>query len=97
MERYSESMKELHAIVCGRVQFVMFRDFVQRRAHRLGLVGFVQNLSDGTVKVVAQGKEPALEKLITALKQGSLLSRVDLVDVSWHEPTQNVKGFRIVY
>ena len=43
--------------VYGRVQLVMYRDFTQRKAKKLGLTGYVINQKDKTVKVVAEGKE----------------------------------------
>jgi len=38
-------IKQLRAQVRGRVQMVMYRDFVQRKASRLGLVGWARNES----------------------------------------------------
>jgi acylphosphatase len=67
-------------IVRGRVQGVGFRWFVWREAERLGLGGLARNLRDGTVEVVSQGPEPALEALERALRQGPSGSRVDAVD-----------------
>lgn len=94
---YRTNMKELHAIVSGRVQLVMFRDFTQRRARRLKIVGTVQNLPDGTVEVVAQGTQEALDKLLDALSGGPLLSRVDKVVSHWRSPSQQFNDFRILY
>ena len=51
--------ERLEAIVSGRVQMVMYRDFTARFARRLGLVGEVKNLSDGTVRVIAEGSRRA--------------------------------------
>ncbi len=45
--------------VSGRVQGVWFRGFTREQALRLGLVGFARNLPDGSVEVVAQGREDA--------------------------------------
>ena len=90
-------MKELRAIIHGRVQLVMFRDFTKRRARALGLVGVVRNLEGGTVEVVAQGEKHALEQLVEALHRGPLLSRVDAVDTVWCEPVQKYTGFIIAY
>lgn len=90
-------MTELHAIIHGRVQLVMFRDFVQRRGTKLKVVGTVQNLSDGTVEVVAQGEGAALEKLLQALRKGPILARVDRVESEWRAPTERFLDFRIVY
>ena len=90
-------MTELHALVFGRVQLVMFRDFAQRTARRLGIKGFVLNRADGTVEVVAQGDMPALEKLLEALHRGSFLSRVESVESEWRVPEKKYEDFKIVY
>jgi len=75
----------------------MFRDFAQRKARVLKLFGTVQNLSDGTVRVVAQGEESVLKKYIDYLKQGSILSRVDGIDVVWTESSSIFTDFQILY
>lgn len=90
-------IKEFHANVSGRVQMVMYRDFAQRKARGLGIVGIVKNLPDKTVEVRAQGEEERLEKYIQKLKRGSLLSRVENVEVMWMEPSAEYEGFKIVY
>lgn len=89
-------MEEFHAIVSGRVQMVMFRDFTTRKARKVGVKGFVQNLADGTVEVVAQGEKAALERLITYLHKGSILSRVENVVVEWRIPQKNFDSFTLV-
>lgn len=90
-------MTELHAIIRGRVQLVMFRDFTQRTARRLGLTGFVFNRPDGAVEVVAQGDKNTLEKLLGTLHRGSLLSRVDSVEHQWRDLMKPFDDFKIVY
>lgn len=90
-------MKEIECIVTGRVQLVLFRDFTQRKAWGLGLSGFVKNLPDGSVRVVAQGEEEALKRFIKELKKGSLLSRVDNVSVLLRDSTNQYEGFTILY
>ena len=89
--------KEFRAIVSGRVQMVMYRDFAQRKASRLRLSGTVRNLKDGTVEVVAQGEEKDLEAYIKKLNRGSILSSVSGVAVEWREPSATYEGFKIVY
>lgn len=89
--------KEIHCRVHGKVQMVMFRDFVARKARSLGIVGTVDNLPDFSVEVIAQGEEDALEKLIEHLHKGPFLARVLRVDVAWREPTDDFKGFKIVF
>jgi len=91
------NMEEIYAIVSGRVQLVMYRDFAQRKAARLGIKGTVRNLPNGTVEVIAQGSREALEKYIKRLHQGSILSRVDAVEVVWRQPSANFTSFDIVF
>jgi len=88
---------ELRAVVSGRVQLVMYRDFTCRAAKRFGLVGTVRNLRDGTVEVVAQGDAKKLEHFVSTLKRGSPLSRVDGVEVEWRTPSRDFKIFSIVF
>lgn len=64
----------------GRVQGVGFRWFVWREAERLGLGGFARNLPDGTVEVVSQGPDEALDRLEQALRRGPSGARVDALD-----------------
>ncbi|MDB5195179.1 MAG: acyP [Parcubacteria group bacterium] len=89
--------ERLFAIVSGRVQMVMFRDFVQRKASGLRLVGEVRNLKDGTVEVIVEGERAKLEKLLGKLHEGPLLARVEHVSVSWLPATGEFSNFRIAY
>lgn len=89
--------KRLECTVYGRVQMVMFRDFVTRKARARSLVGTVKNNSDGTVSVVAQGEEGKLRELLERLHHGSLLARVDRVEEKWSEPLGKFKSFDILY
>jgi acylphosphatase len=67
-------------LIRGHVQGVGFRWFVMREAQRLGLGGFARNLGDGSVEVVSQGPEPALDALEQHLKRGPSHARVDAVE-----------------
>jgi len=89
--------KQLKAIVTGRVQMVMYRDFAQRKARRLGLVGTVQNLKDGSVEVVVEGEETILDEYIKYLNKGSILSKVRNVRIVMTDATGNFSDFLIPY
>lgn len=92
-----DMQKRLESVVSGRVQMVMFRDFVMRNARTLGLVGTVRNNPDGTVSVTAEGEESKLGDLLVFIRKGSVLSRVDLVTEKWSEPLGGYKNFDILY
>jgi acylphosphatase len=66
-------------LVLGKVQGVYFRHSTRAQAERLGLRGFVRNLTDGSVEVLAQGTASSLEDLQLWLQRGPDLARVDLV------------------
>ncbi|HAT68783.1 MAG: hypothetical protein A2481_00855 [Candidatus Yonathbacteria bacterium RIFOXYC2_FULL_47_9] len=89
--------KRLECQIFGRVQLVMFRDFVQRKARARGLVGTVQNNPDGSVLVVAQGEEVKLQELLGLVQRGPILAHVERVDETWREPLGEFRSFDILY
>lgn len=72
-------MARVHLEVTGRVQGVGFRWFVRERARRLGLAGWVRNQEDGSVEIVAEGDDAAIDMLGTALRAGPPGSSVENV------------------
>jgi len=66
-------------LVSGRVQGVFYRASTVTMARQLQLRGFVRNLSDGRVELVACGEESALIKLYEWLWQGPSRAEVDKV------------------
>jgi len=70
----------LHATVSGKVQGVYFRAWVFDQAKSLGLTGWVRNLREGQVEILAQGDAEALTSLKERLPQGSSLSGVESVE-----------------
>ena len=92
-----DKIKQIECLITGRVQLVMFRDFAQRKARKLGIVGMVENLPDGSVKVAAQGREENLLKFISYLKKGPILAKVENVLVKWTEAEESFKGFKIIF
>ncbi len=80
-------------LVSGRVQRVGYRDWTVRNARELGLTGWVRNLSDGRVEVLADGDEVALGKLLDALRSGPRLAEVEDVETLPVTEERAVKGF----
>jgi acylphosphatase len=66
--------------VRGRVQGVGYRYFVMREAEQRGVTGYVRNLADGSVEVVAEGSDLTLSGLEERLHDGPAFSHVDSVD-----------------
>lgn len=92
-----QAAARLHAIVYGRVQGVNFRYYTRRRAVDLGLAGYVRNLWDGTVEVVAEGRRPALDELLAFLRVGPRGSIVTEVSAQWPAPTSSFERFEVRY
>lgn len=80
-------------LVSGRVQRVGYRDWTVRNARELGLTGWVRNLSDGRVEVLAEGDEESLHRLVEALRNGPRLATVEHVEALSATEERAVKGF----
>ena len=68
-------------LISGRVQGVCFRAYARDEARRLGLKGWVRNLPDGRVEVLAQGEPDTLEALESFCRKGPPYARVTAVKV----------------
>lgn len=86
--------QSMHFLVSGRVQGVFFRMHTRQQAARVGLGGWVRNLPDGRVEVVASGDESGLKALNEWLHQGPELARVTKVEVEELDYTE-FDGFTI--
>ncbi len=65
----------------GRVQGVGFRHSTLRTAVSLGIKGYVRNLYDGTVEVLAEGDENSMNQFVNYLKTGPRMARVERVEL----------------
>lgn len=90
-------MKQLHAIVKGKVQGVWFRAWTQDLAASLGLKGWVRNLPGGEVETVAQGDEAALQRFEESLHDGPPLARVTGIDRNWSSTDEEFTNFSVKY
>lgn len=97
MTKKASVQTRLQATVHGRVQGVSFRYYTQRRAHDLGLVGYVRNMWDGTVQVVAEGPRSPVEQLLAFLHSGPRAAFVTQVDTLWPAPTGEFDRFEVRY
>ena len=70
------------AVVHGKVQGVWYRASTQQKATELGLVGWVRNQPDGTVRLVAEGPEVAVQALLDWCHVGPPHAVVSKVEVS---------------
>ena len=86
-------MRKVHVVVTGDVQGVFFRAGTLIRAQELGISGWVKNLDDGTLEVVAQGDEDKIRTFIEFLKVGPPKAKVEQIQVEEYKGNIE-KGFR---
>ena len=84
-----------HAYYSGRVQGVGFRFTAQHVAQGFAVAGFVRNLQDGTVEVMAEGSEEQVTGFLSTLAQ-RMAEYIEESEVEDEAP-QGVRGFRIRY
>ncbi len=85
-----------HVFFSGRVQGVFFRAFTKENADKLGVDGWVRNLSDGRVEAVFEGPKDKVEELIYLCRYRHPHARVDDVEIHYEEP-EGLRGFRVRY
>lgn len=93
-------MADQHAIVAtvsGRVQGVGFRYSTQRIGTNLGLVGWVMNQPDGTVRTWAQGADEDVARFLGFLEEGPPSARVTEVRTNDVPPDPELAAFRVRY
>jgi acylphosphatase len=81
--------------VYGRVQGVGFRFYIRNKAISLNITGWVRNLNDGSVEILANGPLNELEQFMHAIKTGNVGSRVDKVEFQWFQSERAIKTFEI--
>ncbi|MDL4839703.1 acylphosphatase [Aquibacillus rhizosphaerae] len=85
-----------HLIVSGMVQGVGFRATTQMQADKIGVNGWVKNLSDGTVEIEVEGKPEKVYQLIDIIKEGpSRFIKVNDVHVEVYEDLKGYDSFSV--
>lgn len=76
---------------------MFFRVQAKKTADRLGLTGYVKNLADGRVKIVAEGQTDRLNKFLEWAAVGPELARVENIEKSFSQFNGSFDGFEIRY
>ena len=76
-----------HMVVEGMVQGVGFRWFVSRHAEALGVRGYVKNLVNGDVEIMADGDRSLIEEFIRKVKVGPRSAHISDIHLEWKEPS----------
>lgn len=86
--------KQVHVFYSGRVQGVGFRFTAEDMARELGVVGWVRNLRDGRVELVAEAEEEVLRDFLGRINQ-YFLRYIQDSDVNWQEAGGEFEDFGI--
>lgn len=87
----------LHAYITGRVQGVGFRYHALQSAKDYQLKGWVRNLHDGRVEVLAEGPHEDLNRLLGDLRKGPISADVTDVDYEFSNARGDFNGFNVRY
>ncbi len=86
-----------HLLISGLVQGVAFRYYTRREASRLGLTGWVRNLSDGKVEAVFEGEEGLVAEMVQWCRQGPPGASVSGVRTKYEPVTGEFSRFDVTY
>jgi acylphosphatase len=84
-------------IVKGVIQGVGYRFFTVERANRFNIRGYVKNLANSNVEVVAEGDEGAIKGFVEELRIGPTSAHVTGVEVEWSDSEFGFSNFDIRY
>jgi len=87
----------LNVVFAGTVQGVGFRRFVKNIADEMGVKGYVKNLPDGTVEVVAEGDEKLLEEFLKRIEVGPPLAEITHMAYEFINKEGGFEKFEIEY
>ena len=83
--------------IYGHVQGVGFRYFTWKQALKIGVTGFVRNLADGSVEVIAAGSESQIDALDAWLQHGPRTAIVDNVFVEDYLGAKEFTVFQVLH
>ena len=89
-------MMRITAVARGEVQGVGYRYFVTGCARAAGVTGYVRNQPDGSVVMVAEGEQAALDVFVKMVKaEGDAVIRVDSLSVTTGDASGEFSGFGV--
>ena len=86
--------RRVRMLYSGRVQGVGFRFTAESMAHQKGVVGYVKNLSDGRVEVMAEAEEAVLGEFLNKIEE-RMKYYISSKDVEYSGATGEFSGFEI--
>lgn len=88
-------MKQIKVTVSGKVQGVGFRFYTQQKASELEINGYVKNLANGNVEIIAVGEPEQVDALVEWARSGSPSAVVDNLEIKSINDENPYQGFEI--
>ncbi|MEK7611846.1 MAG: polyprenyl diphosphate synthase [Patescibacteria group bacterium] len=88
-------MKRISITIKGRVQGVLMRRGMKSEADKLGIFGFAENVSDGSVFAIAEGEESNLKKFLDWCYAGSTLAKIESLEFRREDARNDFSEFSI--
>ena len=89
-------MYRIHVMISGKVQGVFFRISAQDKANELNLTGWVKNIFNNAVEIIAEGDREELSKLTGWLQLGPPNAIIDKISIEWSDqPERQFSSFEI--
>lgn len=92
-----EMQAQVHLMISGRVHGVGFRHYCVQVARQYGLCGWVRNLDDGCVEVMAEGAEANLALFVSRCRRGPPAASVRACHESYAPPTGMFDAFDVAF
>jgi len=88
---------QLKVVFKGNVQGVFFRQHVKKYADKYNVCGYVKNLKDGSVELLAIADKKTLDKLIDEIKKNPGFGSIDTIEKKYFKNFEKLEDFQIIY
>jgi len=88
--------KQVHVYYSGRVQGVGFRFTAQDIANDLGILGWVKNLRDGRVELIAETEENILKEFLDRIHK-DFSGYIQDKEIEWRQATGEFREFGLKF
>ncbi|MCM8825593.1 MAG: acylphosphatase [Candidatus Omnitrophica bacterium] len=90
-------MERWHYYISGDVQGVGFRWYAKSIADSLNIKGWVRNMADGRVEIVAEAEPEALQSFTEKMKTSYLGLNINRVEIEKEKATGEFNSFKIIF